>query len=288
MIDDADWARLGRYLAGECTPQEAEATRRWLEADPERAKLAIAARDAWTRSAGLPRTWDTDLLWRRFSARAGALAERSRYPAQTPAILSHLRASAYPAPRRWIARLTAAAIVGVLGVGLWRGVSDRAASRVAAIANPGPTTREIATAKGQRATLQLGDGSHVTLGVDSRLRFSSTFGQSSRELYLEGRAYFDVVHDSTRPFRVRTSNGLTEDVGTKFTVTAYPEQRATQVVVAEGAVTLAVRSRPFSLPACWVKSLATLWAQRIEPLTRGLTRRGWPTPWCSARSLCAT
>jgi transmembrane sensor len=98
--------------------------------------------------------------------------------------------------------------------------------------------RVISTATGQRAEIRLGDGSRVALGVDSRLRVAPDFGERSRDLYLDGAAYFDVVHDSTRPFRVHTSTAVAQDVGTRFVVTAYPESESTQVVVAEGAVTL--------------------------------------------------
>ena len=98
--------------------------------------------------------------------------------------------------------------------------------------------RLIATAKGQRAEIRLADGSRVVLGVDSRLHVASDFGDSARDLYLDGTAYFDVVHDSTRPLRIHTSNAVTEDVGTRFVVTAYRASGSTQVVVESGTVTM--------------------------------------------------
>ena len=98
--------------------------------------------------------------------------------------------------------------------------------------------RVISTATGQRADIRLSDGSRVALGVASRLRLAPDFGERSRDVYLDGTAYFDVVHDTTRPFRVHTPTAVTQDVGTRFVVTAYQESGSTQVVVAEGAVTL--------------------------------------------------
>ncbi len=60
----------------------------------------------------------------------------------------------------------------------------------------------------------------------------------TRDVHLQGEAFFEVTHDSTRPFRVHTSNSIAEDLGTEFVVTAYPEARTTQVVVASGLVAL--------------------------------------------------
>jgi transmembrane sensor len=68
------------------------------------------------------------------------------------------------------------------------------------------------------------------------LRRPSTYGDRDRTVELEGEAYFVVTHDSTRPFAVHTSSVVARDLGTRFVVRAYPDEAATDVVVAEGAV----------------------------------------------------
>jgi transmembrane sensor len=55
---------------------------------------------------------------------------------------------------------------------------------------------------------------------------------------LEGEGYFEVTHDAARPFRVHAHGGLVQDIGTRFTVRAYPELSRVEVVVAEGVVSL--------------------------------------------------
>jgi ferric-dicitrate binding protein FerR (iron transport regulator) len=57
-------------------------------------------------------------------------------------------------------------------------------------------------------------------------------------VYLEGQAFFEVEHDTLRPFAVHTSRGVAEDLGTAFVVTAYPDAAEMQVVVASGKVLL--------------------------------------------------
>ena len=98
--------------------------------------------------------------------------------------------------------------------------------------------QEYATRPGQRAELRLPDGSRVMLSVDSRIRVAADFGAVGREVSLEGEAFFDVQHDSAHPFRVRTTRGVVEDLGTEFVVSDYPENRTMWVAVASGYVGL--------------------------------------------------
>jgi ferric-dicitrate binding protein FerR (iron transport regulator) len=100
--------------------------------------------------------------------------------------------------------------------------------------------REVIAKRGQRAVLDLTDGSRVILAAGSQLRIPGKFGApaKSRDLYLDGEAYFEVKHDATRPFRVITSAGVAQDIGTEFVVTALPETKGLRVVVAEGSVAI--------------------------------------------------
>jgi transmembrane sensor len=97
---------------------------------------------------------------------------------------------------------------------------------------------EIVTPSGSRNTITLGDGSRVTLNAGSRLRWAQDFGAASRDVYLDGEAYFVATHDPARPFRVHARDAVAHDLGTRFTVRAYPELPNVEVVVAEGAVSL--------------------------------------------------
>jgi transmembrane sensor len=74
------------------------------------------------------------------------------------------------------------------------------------------------------------------LGAASRLRYARVFGETARDVYLEGDGYFEVVHDSTRPFAVHTARAVVRDIGTTFAVHAYANAGATEVVVRDGIV----------------------------------------------------
>ena len=80
---------------------------------------------------------------------------------------------------------------------------------------------EKSNARGERSTFRLPDGTIVKLNSDSRLRFNDEFSLDKREVYLEGEAFFDVVKDSKRPFRVYSSGVVTTALGTSFNVKAF-------------------------------------------------------------------
>ena len=105
----------------------------------------------------------------------------------------------------------------------------------------GRNARTFASVVGKRDSIRLADGSRVILGPASQLVIPAAFGQRGREVELHGEAYFDVVHDTTRPFVVRAGNATIRDVGTSFAVRSDGATRV-QVVVAAGVVTVGARA----------------------------------------------
>jgi transmembrane sensor len=227
-IGPPDSLTLARYLSGELGVAEAAQVERWIEADPANRALVGALREVWTR--GHPPDFDPDdALWNRIAARL----ER---PLPKPALVRGFgRWPAQPARRFVPAAAAAAAAAVILAVGATLVVQLRQAEE------PVPM-REVATARRQRATLDLPDGSRVVLAPESRLRFAADLGAGragrARDLLLEGDAYFEVRHDSTRPFRVHAANAVVEDLGTEFVVGVRPEKGGLEVVVVTGAVAL--------------------------------------------------
>lgn len=77
------------------------------------------------------------------------------------------------------------------------------------------------TEKGQKATVILSDGSTVRLNAMSSIRFPETFPEDSREIELNGEAFFTVKKDPERPFIVRSHTIETIALGTSFNINAY-------------------------------------------------------------------
>jgi ferric-dicitrate binding protein FerR (iron transport regulator) len=84
----------------------------------------------------------------------------------------------------------------------------------------------------------LPDSTHVFLNKNSRLSFDRNWKVNQRNVSLEGEAFFEVVRDTKRPFRVKTGSAVTEVLGTSFNVKAYEVDEVVEVKVATGKVAL--------------------------------------------------
>jgi transmembrane sensor len=245
--DDEELKQLSRYAAGEGSPEERAALRSWIEESPDRAAIVAAMSDIARIGDPEAAGWDTRSAWRALATRLSlptnaasvpvTLSERRTRPArQTPQRRPKLALLESKPRTRWHAMaLAAAAAILFTAAGsfaLWR--SDHPAPSQAAAEG---SWREYATRRGQRATVELLDGTHIDLGVDSRLRVRMP-DAGTREIVLEGEAVFEVAHDSLRPLTVRAGNALMMDIGTRFNVRAYPNGGDVQVVVASGMVQL--------------------------------------------------
>lgn len=82
----------------------------------------------------------------------------------------------------------------------------------------------------------LPDGSRVTLNAGSNITYKNDFGKASREVVLNGTAFFDVVPGADKPFRVFSGESVVEVTGTRFSVSE--EKDRVQVSVLSGHVLL--------------------------------------------------
>ena len=95
---------------------------------------------------------------------------------------------------------------------------------------------EKKTVMGEKVILTLLDGTKITLNADSKLRYPVCFGEESREVSLQGEAYFEVTHNADKPFIVHTGNISTTDLGTKFDVKAFPNDTNITISLDDGKV----------------------------------------------------
>lgn len=95
---------------------------------------------------------------------------------------------------------------------------------------------EISTGAGEKANIQLGDGTEVALSAETELSFPESFRNNSREVTLKGQAFFDVIPDENRPFIIHTRNGVIKVLGTSFDVRSYRDDSQVNVMVTEGVV----------------------------------------------------
>ena len=191
--------------------EEDAALQAWLAADTARAAELEAAAGIWATATSL-----------RHSDIAKFYLERDLRAAQ---------------PRRWIrtfwpvagASLAAAAVAAVFFVSTPRHTSDAPHLGSGALAQ---------TRTGEIASYSLPDNSRVTMAGNSAVHVS--FSKQKREAFLEhGEAFFEVEHDTSRPFVVRSGLHQITVTGTKFNVNSLPADEAVEVAIVEGSVLVA-------------------------------------------------
>ena len=82
---------------------------------------------------------------------------------------------------------------------------------------------------------KLSDGSNVRVEKNSELSFQVT-PSGERHVILKGEAHFDVIHNEKQDFVIEAEGVLIKDIGTAFTVKAYPESDVVEVKVSSGEV----------------------------------------------------
>lgn len=100
----------------------------------------------------------------------------------------------------------------------------------------GWNTLMIPTGKDYKVVLA--DGSEIHLNAFSKLRFPFSFNGNTREVYLEGEAYFNIAPDAKHPFIVHAGRVSTRVLGTAFNVNAYNDSMIVTSLV-QGSVSTA-------------------------------------------------
>lgn len=195
-------------LSGEPTPADRRDFERWRMASP-------AHDDAFRQVEG---------MWRAVERPGSAVAaeERDKLAVYLEA-MDKARARRRAGKRRLA--VAGALVVMVLGAAAWLEYPN-------ALQN---LRADYATARGERRTVELGDGSTVLLDADSALDVDLAAGER-RVTLLRGNAFF-AVRSSTVPFVVVARDGETVVHGTEFDVAIADDDVA--VTLAEGSVSVA-------------------------------------------------
>ncbi|MDH7459958.1 FecR domain-containing protein [Chitinophagaceae bacterium 26-R-25] len=94
----------------------------------------------------------------------------------------------------------------------------------------------LETSPGKQYSVVLPDGSKVWLNAASSLKYPTSFTGTERRVELTGEAYFEVAHNTAKPFRVQTDDQVVEVLGTHFDIKAYRDETATWTTLLQGAV----------------------------------------------------
>lgn len=199
--DAAHW--FARMQSGEVTAADRQAFTAWRDASPDNDHDYRRLSAQWDAVLSLPH------------ARLRGLMDAS-LTAPRPPVMSR---------RRFGLRVAAACAVPLV------------AGLVAApfVFDGNDTLVNYATRKNERREVTLPDGSVLSLNGDTRV--AARFGAGERRVELEqGEAFFDVRHDTSRPFVVVGGLGQVTVTGTRFNVRRDSDRL--QVSVESGSVRL--------------------------------------------------
>lgn len=95
----------------------------------------------------------------------------------------------------------------------------------------------VATSVGEKATVTLPDGTHVTLNSNSRLSYiPKVYNKDERHIHFSGEAYFSVFHNQECPFVIDAQGLNVEVLGTKFNLLVRKEDKDAELYLESGRV----------------------------------------------------
>lgn len=223
---NVDYLLLGRYLAGEASPDEAIALEEWLLISPENRQLFEQTAKVWS-------TLSSEEICVMPNKEALFLQIRDQFPQlHTARVL----------PLKKIMTFTkiAAAVLVVAGLSLLA---------VMLVKNNRRQQTAIITRQTQQAVLHdtLPDGSVAILNSYSQLQYPDRFSDNKREVQLQGESWFSVTPDKTKPFVISTGPVHVRVVGTSFNV--HQGKDSIEVTVKTGVVHLYNDHDSITIPA---------------------------------------
>ena len=117
--------------------------------------------------------------------------------------------------------------------------------------SPKPTVGETAThwlqsttRPTQKDVLTLPDGTVVTLNSATTIKYPDHFSDSTREVYLEGEAFFDVSKNPGHPFIIHADKMNIRVLGTSFNVKSYKNEPSAEATLITGSIEVTLNDRP--------------------------------------------
>lgn len=199
---------LARYLEGKTTPAEEKMIDNWYERLEEEASVAFMGREEEKTREDI---WN--LIRPELSVKQAKIIK--------------LRS-------RWLQVAAAVVIIATATAILLLNTSGPAKLRKQHVFLENFSV--LTTLSRERKIVCLPDGSVLTLNSASSIHISNDFTKARKVEIIDGEVYFDVKHDSSRPFVIRSGPLTTQVLGTAFNIRAYKGLNKIIVGVSRGKV----------------------------------------------------
>lgn len=241
-----------RYVSGEYSQEDEKFIREWIEEDPAREKELKELKILWVISGKVLKLGNRKRAWNNIKDQIEK-EKKAR----------HSKLNSLPNNSNKYARsslnlfLRVAAILlimaGVYGFYLYSMSSNSPIQK-----NEEVAYNTVVSKDDERVVVHIRDGTKIILNSSSQIKYRDTYGISSRDIYLQGEAFFEVNHDHSTPFLVHAGNAIIEDIGTKFNVNTNKEQEGTEVVVSEGKVKVSPQTHDSETDSTYDKSASSV------------------------------
>lgn len=204
---------IANYLSGETTPEETDELTHWIGKSPANKRLFDENKRIWEKSHFYFSASEID-------------SDREKIKDQIIHQLSK------PEKRVglsvWMYRVAAIlALPVMLGIGWYLG-SGRNSIETAMC--------EVTAPKGQISKCVLADGTQVWLNAGTTIKYDPSLNGNTREVKLDGEAYFIVSKNKHKPFIVSTKYAQIKVLGTVFNLKAYSGDNKVETILEEGSV----------------------------------------------------
>lgn len=235
MQDTIIISLLQKYIKNECSEQELRALLQWLKLPDNSVGFDLVTQPLWetiNREVAQPDQARENELRKEVSLLLSEIKQRNT-------------SKTNPGVRRYKNRLNDFyKIVAILilafsvTLGLLK-VLDR----------PQPTIAftEKVSAKGEKKSLLLADGTKVILNSDTKIRIPGNFNKEERIIEMEGEGFFNVAPNPEKPFIIKSGEARVRVLGTSFDFKSYKEDDYIKLTVSTGKVRVNVLDQDLQL-----------------------------------------
>lgn len=227
MVNDRFIELLTKKLSDEISEREEDELKYILVNDEECRKQYNFFKNYWAQ--GQEQYSNNDVMFRRIKSKIGIVEEDGVIvPDGFKKISVFWRGVA------------AALLAGVCFVAFYYSNYYNAASKK----NPVAKLEVTKTPSRVKSKITLSDGTVITLNSETTLKYPPVFSGQTREVYLDGEAFFDVFKDHKHPFIVHAGKMNVKVLGTAFNIKSYASESRSETTLIRGAIEVTLADRP--------------------------------------------
>lgn len=204
---------IANYLSREATQAEKDELNRWIGESPANKRLFEENQQIWKKTqsyfSASEISSDRDKIKNQISQQTNKASKTIGLPS-------------------WLFRVAAVlALPIMLGIGWYLGSSEKGSENQMC---------EVTAPKGQISKCILTDGTEIWLNAGTTVKYNPSFTGKTREIQLDGEAYFKVSKNKHKPFVVTTKHAQIKVLGTVFNLKAYSGEDNVETTLEEGSV----------------------------------------------------